>query len=556
MPAGLSKKAYQYAWGDGDLCVECGLAAAREFTTASKGGSYDGIAALQTLTNYLSVGFLGIDPSSVRRVVRSLDQELAQRLIEMGMGTADTAAKAGFLVRGFSLETGLEEDWRAAFPQHEVDPSHVPIRPDVMIVPVPSAFKTLIRVGDYAGADRVAQICPEAFTSHALRGWRIAITGFLQPARAVECFAEAAQELGQDSPEEAGGSWSSVNLVLWAKYFRARSALAEIVRSPARASELLSEAREALEGTDSGWVNPQVTCLRVVAGALKEVLHGDAAAALTKGKQYLRWQEAWVGLDDDEHLAVEFLDRAAGAFYELRRSPEAALGSGRLRDALRTLGHIPLIGPSVADAVKPAVSRRALEELESPHWWWMYRTIESIKDEDVLRKVLFRVLQARLPLYAQIRHGPFEYGTDIAVLLQVGERIVLRIYQVKVGDLDVRAWPKVSSQLEQMFLVRIPTVQLPVEPDEQEGILVFNGRVTPHLERVVEPWLEEQRRAHCHTIRIMNLDYIVSMINQSGLVGDLRDALREFGVPILGSPTFDLPGAATTETPMRPPAAG
>ncbi len=549
--------ACHYARGDADLRFECGLRAVREFAAATEGSEYEGIAALQTLSTYLGMLFVGRDPSVATKARRSIDQELAQRLIVMGMGTTDPAAKAGFLVRGFKLETGLEHEWRLEFPQHEVDPNNFPIQAGVTIVPMPSAFKLLVRLGDYVGAGQVAQACPEPFTSYALRGWRIAVSGFLHPEQAVECFTEAAHELAQDSWQDAGGSsWSTVNINLWAKYFRARAALAEIVRTPARASELLSRAREALVGTDSGFVSPQVTCLRVVAGALSEVLLGNAAEGLIRGREYLRWEERWAGIDDEQRLAIEFLDRAAEAFRELRRSPETALGSGRLADALRVLGRIPLIGSDVADAVNPAVSRRALEELESPHWGWMYRTIGGITSEDILRKVLFRLFQARLPLYAQIRHGPFEYGTDIAVLFQMEERVLLRTYQVKAGEVDARAWPSVSAQLEQMFLVPLPQLQLPMQPDLREGVLIFNGQVTPHLERVVEPWLEEQRQAHGRTIRIMNLDDIVSMINQAALVGDLRDALAEFEVPILGTPRLDLPGAVTTEGPSTTRTAG
>src|ERR1700738_2054277 len=85
--------AYHYAWGAGDLCVECGLRSVREVSAATNESSYEGIAALQTLCTYLGVGFLGLDPSAVRKARRSLDQELAQRLIQTGMGTTDAADK-------------------------------------------------------------------------------------------------------------------------------------------------------------------------------------------------------------------------------------------------------------------------------------------------------------------------------------------------------------------------------------------------------------------------------------------------------------------------------
>src|SRR5207249_6362503 len=56
-------------------------------------------------------------------------------------------------------------------------------------------------------------------------------------------------------------------------------------------------------------------------------------------------------------------------------------------------------------------------------------------------------------LYAQIRHGPIEYGKDIAVVVEKDSKRILRLYQAKVGDITVPVWRNATHELEEMFLV-------------------------------------------------------------------------------------------------------
>ena len=103
------------------------------------------------------------------------------------------------------------------------------------------------------------------------------MSGYLAPGQTVERFTEAAEELSRDTYEEAAGragGWSSVNIDLWAKYFRARAALAQIVRTPERVLALLNQAKDAVQDTESGWQNPQVTCFRILIGGLGEIIDG------------------------------------------------------------------------------------------------------------------------------------------------------------------------------------------------------------------------------------------------------------------------------------------
>ena len=131
--------------------------------------------------------------------------------------------------------------------------------------------------------------------------------------------------------------------------------------------------------------------------------------------------------------------------------PQNCIG-GKLRLALDALAQIPLIGPELTKAVTPELLNQAVKEILGPNQTWIYRTLENIKDARQLQKITLRLLEAQLPLYAQILHGPLEYGKDVVVGLEEGGRRVLRMYQLKCGDISTPVWRNTRSQLEEMFL--------------------------------------------------------------------------------------------------------
>jgi len=185
----------------------------------------------------------------------------------------------------------------------------------------------------------------------------------------------------------------------------------------------------------------------------------------------------------------------------------------------------------IVSAIRRAVGKRALAtQVFEQHHTWIYLTIESIKDEIVLQRLLLRLMQAQLPLYAQVRHGPIEYGKDIVALVEIHGQYVLQMYQAKAGDITKSNWPKARNELEEMFQVDMSSVQMPVEPDRREGVLIFNGHVNPYVEPVVDGWLQEQRKDHHRSFTIMHLDSIVRWIVDNSLVSELRQALVEFGI--------------------------
>src|SRR5262249_11988337 len=153
------------------------------------------------------------------------------------------------------------------------------------------------------------------------------------------------------------------------------------------------------------------------------------------------------------------------AFEAFRADPVQALTGGELHIALEILGRLPLLGSEVATAIRPAIGGKAYAEILGPHRTWIHRTLEAISDEGQLRKIILRLAQAQLPRYAQIRHGPLEYGKDVVAVLEMGGRRVLRMWQAKIGNITVPKWRESRNELEEMYLVPLASLHVGVEVD-------------------------------------------------------------------------------------------
>jgi hypothetical protein len=165
----------------------------------------------------------------------------------------------------------------------------------------------------------------------------------------------------------------------------------------------------------------------------------------------------------------------------------------------------------------------------------MHRSLGAITDEAQFRTVLLRLLQSGLPLYAQVRHGPLEYGKDIVALLEVDGIAVLRQYQVKCGDISTPKWRESKDEMEEMFQVPLTSFQLPVVPRKIEGVLITNGHANTYVEPVISGWLREQRETHRRLVEFMHLDALVDWITKDRLVNELQAALRELGIDTWGA---------------------
>ena len=541
--------AIRSAWGDPTRMAAAQDATIVDFQEAVKANgpdSLEGLAALHKLRGELSqlLWLFQVDRSKVEGSIREVDEELAQRLLTY---FADPPHADDYLVRGVQLSTDLESHWEVGFLEYEV-PLGSEAFGDSVLLNLPSAFRLFATAGDYLGAYAIAQRRPDAFTSPGLRGWKAAVCAFVEPERAVELFDESADAFAQDvlpeNPSEAaekvlakrGGFWSGINTHLWAKYFRARARVLQAIREPDRVRELMQAAVAALQGTESGWHSGDVSRFGIVVGTLAKLISDPDSLDAESARQGLLF-EGWIsGHQEQDAPALSFLQYAAEAFKGFRADPEAELTRGNLASAVDALGRIPLIGPQVAGALSPALGKSAYAQALGPFRTWVHRTLEGVSDEKQLRRLLLRLLQAALPQYSQIRHGPLEYGKDVVTLVEENGRKVLRMYQVKCGEIDKRKWREARDELEEIFQVAIPELLLPTAPDVIEGVLVSNGHANPYVEPVMQAWLVEQREKMGRNVQFMHLDRLVAWIFEKRLMNDLKAAMKEVGLdPIVAN---------------------
>jgi len=530
-------RAIEFAWGDIDAISTCYFAAVDAFADGAESiAKLSRLGCLWMWRVVFNQNYLGLEASNLGVARRALDTELAQVLLELGEAAEDANTRAAYLVRGFHLVTDLGGAWTPEFPDFEIHGTGIGWSPGSLRLTIQSAFHNFVSMSDYAAAARVADSCPDSFISPGLRGWRAAIRGSLNPDQAVERYREAATEFASDVHVEAlqpFQSWSSINVDLWAMYFEARALVAEMARIPDRAGDLVREARDVLGPTRSGWNSAQVRSFRMILYVLDELFSGlDPDSAAIEARRAISSESMYVW-DESHELAIAFFDSVAEAFGEIRRNPALAWTSGRVQSAMAALGRIPLIGGAIAGTVAPAMGGSANALLNRLDNTWITRSLESIRDEQQLQRVLLRLFEALAPLYAQIRHGDHEYGKDIVVLRRTGSGVVLEMYQVKIGKITLAAWRKIVPQLEEMFNVDIPSLQLPEEPNLRVGVLIFNGHFNEEAERAADGWLRVQRQYRERTFRIMHKNIMVDWILRNGLMSALREALGEFGIPLI-----------------------
>jgi hypothetical protein len=539
--AGLAyERACHAAWGDPPR-MQPAIASAMEcYLQVSKDQDHCSDESLAALVKAIKVtwqSYLWRDrEEELRRLTPVLSDDLAQRLVSC---FAESDNAESYLVRGASLRIGADGAVTSEFTTYEVDMgAEQGSPPDGWTVFLPSAFRLFLEQADYTVARQIAEKHADAFTTPALRGWRAAVLGFTNPDDAVRCFrdasAEFAQDLAETLPRPDGATfWSGINSQLWAPYFAARASVAEIRSSPQRVTELISAAVASCPFRDIGWGHAGATAFAVLIASLNELLTtGDSSGVRRIQSEFA---SRFAGLDrtPDAELVERFITLAANSFEGFRTDPVGELASGRLRDALELLKKIPLLDSGIAEAVTPALSKQAFTELLGGQRTWIYRTLESIKDERTLQKIILRLLQSALPTYAQILHGPLEYGKDIVAAFQSDDDVVLRMYQLKAGDITTSNWDDAKSELEKMFLVPLSDFQLPAQPTRTEGVLLCNGHCNPYVEPVVKGWFAEQQRVHGWVMSFKHLDHLVSGISANRLISELRSALHECGVAIV-----------------------
>lgn len=517
------------AWRDFAKCIECCPPDSLESLAALI--KWDAEAKRQKWIAEFAV-------SDLPRLRRVLWAELGQRLLAC---YSDSPRAKNYLVNGVILRSDLKGSWEPSFPEFEVRWGEEYSSNGSVAITLPSAFHLFMALNDYQGAQAVIDCCPGAFITPNLKGWKFAVQGFIKPEIAPESFAEAARAFAVDTAPgweeiaQRGGMWDSVNMHMWAPYFQARSTVATILREPYRVRKLIRQAANEIKITDNGWLNSKVVRFSVLVQTLAQLASDGPGLTPEQARQQLLHASLVDEEPGDTEIVEQFLNAAFEAFEGFKSDPAREITTGRLATALDILARIPLIGPEVAKVVNPVIGERAWDVAQGPIRTWMYRTLESITDEKHLQKVILRLAQASLPQYAQIRHGPIEYGKDVVALFEKDGRRVLRMYQVKCGDITKSTWREAREELEEIFLVPLSEFQMGEEVDVLEGVLICNGHAKPHVEPVMEGWFEEQRRTRGRTFKFTHLDGLVNWIEGERLTNEFKLALGEIGVePVLG----------------------
>jgi hypothetical protein len=530
-------RAVDAAWGHPDRMLEAQRAALHDLervVSQQAGDNPASIAALHKIIQTVSRSWwlFEVDRSTIRTRIRELISDFAQRLLRH-FRHSDHADN--YLVRGFNICTDLDGTWTIHFPLYEV-PLNSEQSGAELVLNIPSAFHLFVFDGDWQGAHEIIEMRSDAFTSTGLNGWRAVTLANLNPGDAVVRFDEAADAFAADAQprdeelSQRGGQWSGINQQLWAKYFRARARLVESIQAPQKVTECLAEAAKALEGTEAGWHSGEVSRFHVLVKVLANLVSDPLSFSDEEARREYQLEITMSQETEEDRLALTFIHDAASAFRGFASDPASEMTRSHLGSALETLAKIPNIGPDVTDAVRPTIGKNAMRVTLGPVLTWMHRGLEAITNEGNFRLVLLRLLQGGLPLYAQLRHGPIEYGKDIVVLFKKEDLIVLRQYQVKVGDINTRKWRESRDELEEIFLVPLSDFQLPVTPQRIQAVLVTNGHANQFVEPVMEGWFKEQREQRGRQVEFMHLDGLVDWIVEHRMVNELRVALREQGV--------------------------
>jgi len=509
-------------------CVHAAIAAFRNVAEQSQAASLDGLVAFKKWSEELRN--LDYDAAGGwqqhRRDAEAISIAHAERLVSQ---FGDHPQAVSFLVRGFRVCGPVTGPWTPEFPDGEVNDSvyNIDTFNRLFHFRMPSAFHLLVRVGDYRAAREICMRHPSAFTSPGLRGWRFAVEGFTDSESASQSFRAAAEAFDEDTSERgrnADGGWSSINRDLWAPFFRSRSWMARAVCEPERAEDCLSSAAACMPPLRSyahTGVHRYHLLIRALAGVL-DLAHGLGQA---EARQEFEVEIRQFGETEGDPAVLEFLNHGHAGFEQLRADRRRGLTSvGR---AMAALDRVPLLGSPEVEAVRHAVDRRAIRIVEGPSRIWMHRTLENIKDERKLHRILLRLFQNSVPWYAQVRHGPMEFGKDIAVAAEEGGELVLRMYQAKCGDIRKPDWNDIRPQLEEIFQVPLETFQIPSPVQRRVGILVWNGHADAHVEPVMQAWKQDQWTAFQREYEFMHLDDIVNYILDSRLVSAFREALAE-----------------------------
>ena len=433
------------------------------------------------------------------------------------------------LVTGFQLQGFLDDNWVPAFSDFEISAGTRTIQGDgrLHVYGMNSAFHSLVAIGDYGGASRISAAHSEWLTTPGLRGWAHASEALStgnSPA-----FAKAAEEFASDSHDRAERReqhWSGINQQLWAGYFQSRYHLATESNSPNEAAENLRMATGG-EAEKTVWHVPQVKRYYRILGAFRGLVDGNDDTVRRQLEIYERDRKMDLPSPLDAHV-VDCLNRVQDLSGAATETDWISL----LLQLIHLLDRLPFTQTEKANmtlALNVALPKQLLGWKQG----WEYRALATLSDERQLHRILLQLFRAEkeVPLYSHIHHGPIEYGKDIVVFREEGDKRILSMYSVKIGVLKKQAWQsKVRPQLEEMFQVPFSSPELTEPVDETIGVLVWNDHIHSYAEPLVSGWITEQQETFGRRFELMHIDALVGYIKERCLGLALREALRDEGL--------------------------
>ncbi|MCD9186309.1 MAG: hypothetical protein LUM44_07735 [Pyrinomonadaceae bacterium] len=524
-------------WEKEERSIEYSVEAIKDYRNCIENAPpniFEGIVAIHCWIQQLKQVMPNASNSGdLNETVGKLRTKLAQLLTEHFQQSADAQY---YLVKGFSVRTNFKDDWEAEFNNKSINDRSTTWSTEFFNIGLSPAFSLFLETADYEAANNIIIQFENSFDNISLKGWRSAVQGFANPQASPEKFAEAADIFAQDTHpgfEEVRkrGMWDSTNIELWAKYFKARSELAYAIEFPEQAKEHIINAAKCFENKGLGWLDPNVSRFKILVQTLARLVGNEESISFEEAKEQLFHTSIFLGEYESDAFTSTFLDLSFQSLKGFETDPATEITTGRLTKALDALSKIPLLGQDAIQSAIPFIGKNALEKVLGLNQTWIHRTLENITDENsVLQKIILRLLQASIPSYAQIRQGPLEYGKDIVVLIEEEGKFTLRMYQVKCGDINMSKWREARNELEEAFLVKLPSLQINEQVDKTEVILICNGHAKPSVEPVMDGWFKEQSKIYGRVFRFIHLDGFVSWILKDRLVSEFKSALSELNL--------------------------
>lgn len=492
--------------------------------------SLESILALHNLNSLISTLFFtkpilnDLKISQIR-----IKEELSQRLIEYAKANAEET----ILVNGLLIIYRFDGSIESLASPHKLAGNARCINGERVGYQIPGAFDILLKIPDYRGCMNIIEQNTSLFSTPELNGWCYAVKGWLTPDKSAILFKQAADEFAKHTLEyfekhvQHKGQWNSISVSFWAPYYYSLHFLCLAEAYPEEAIEHIHKAANVLEKRMhiiDPTVDRYVLLVQAISSCIADPSKFDVTTAI---QNYSRTTRITGELENDSN-AIDFITNLKTTLQAFQDNPKKQLKQGGLMKLVEGLNNLPAIKESQLKGLEEALDNKAFLLCQGPTNW-IYRALENIRDEDILRKVLLRLFQTLSPKFAQNIHGIVEHGRDIIVLKEIKDELVLQLFQVKIGDIDTSAWRGIKQQLEEMMETDIPQIlDLDGKSYKKIGYLVFNGHIKIQVEPKVSGWKQTRRDRMNEVHEIMHIDKIVNFIVDNRLVSEFREAIAEY----------------------------